>query len=246
MWEIDLIFDRTKYNYCTYFEQILAEKIKEPRVVTAIMADDDKIYFSIGCPDEMATQIREYVCHALADVICDKIKYDFLSKNLNFDCDNDIYNYAFIKVCTYFDIEMEREIILQNIDLTMPRMDVLSFVYFRLPQIIAKWRELCDIVMNSINVIKYKTNFCELFKFLLSNIDNKCQSVILEFKQKCLVYHDLDKNMDIVESIRGKDYISLIGRLIELNPAFIKVHSTKNDKMLPILKDMFADKIEIC
>ena len=167
-----------------------------------------------------------------------------MSKNLDFFYEDDAYNYALIKVCTYFDNELDRQIVLNSLDFKSKKLDLNSFFYFKLRRLKDKWLELCSITNTNINVIKLKDNFVGLLRFLISNIDSRCQSAILELRERCLIYHDIKEDCDVVMGIEVKDKIGILDKLLELNPNLIKIYANnENDDVIHLLKNIFDDKV---
>ena len=244
MWEIEIICNRRNKSYISLLQEKLERTIKETNAVTAIVADSDRIYFSIGCDKKMKAKLVANLKLSLTDIICENMKFDFLSKNLDFFYEDDAYNYALIKVCTYFDNELDRQIVLNSLDFKSKKLDLNSFFYFKLRRLKDKWLELCSITNTNINVIKLKDNFVGLLRFLISNIDSRCQSAILELRERCLIYHDIKEDCDVVMGIEVKDKIGILDKLLELNPNLIKIYANnENDDVIHLLKNIFDDKV---
>ena len=121
-----------------------------------------------------------------------------------------------------------------------------SFLYFRLQGLIKKWQELCDLVnQNSVTILK-QDNFIELLKFLLNNIDSKCKSVILELKDRCLIYKDERSNFNMIKSIKYDNNYDILSILIDLNPYLIKVHAqSKDSEIVNLIRSVFDDRVKM-
>ena len=246
MWEFELVSDRKGGENIQYIQENLREPIKSAGAVLAVMADKNFIYLSIGARDEVTPEIKTRIRLLLCDVYSERMKYDHLKVNLDLpDNREDLVN-TFLKVCTYFDRETERQIILNVLELKERRIHLQSFLYFRLQGLIKKWQELCDLVnQNSVTILK-QDNFIELLKFLLNNIDSKCKSVILELKDRCLIYKDERSNFNMIKSIKYDNNYDILSTLIDLNPYLIKVHAqSKDSEIVNLIRSVFDDRVKM-
>ncbi|MBO5103152.1 MAG: hypothetical protein J6C13_03595 [Clostridia bacterium] len=244
MWEFEIICDRQNSTYISTIQERLKPILNEVNGVFAIMADEENVYLSLGCEQKKSHIVKANIRLAIADIICENLKFEFLNNHLEFICEDESFKFALAKVCTYFDSELDRQIVLQSLDLKTKKINLDSFFYFKLSSLKQKWQELCNITnKNSVTILR-QHNFAELLKFLLSNIDKKCQSVILEMKEKCLIYHDINKDFDIITAIEPHNKIEVLGKLIELNPYLIKIYpDKKNDDTISLLQTVFDDRV---
>ena len=243
MWEIEIICSRKNSTYISFIQEGIVEVLAENGGVSAISADCDTVSLSIGCKKQNSVKVKAILKILLVDVVCEKIKFDFLQENLDATCLGQEYVYALAKVCTYFDNELDRHIVLQSLDINSDKLNIESFFCFRLIALKNKWLELCKITSGSKAIVSPE-NFVELVQFLLSNIETKSQSVILEMQEKCIIYHDSKKDFDIISAIDPLDKFLVLGKLIELNPMIIKIYASKDsDETLKLVKNVFADKV---
>ena len=242
MWEFELIAERT---FNSYFEKLtfkIGEVVKSTHSVTAIMADDDNIYFSIGCNENCVPQIKAGLRVALCDFICRDLKSEFMAKNLHLNLDK-IRCETLKILCTYFDREIERSIVLQLLELNASKLNIISFYKFKLIGLQKKWLELCDLINQNSGLITNKQNFLDLTKFLLSSIDNRCESVILELGENYIIYHDSFSKVDKVEPIQVENPAIVLSKLVELNPSLITIKNGKNTKLVNYLKSIFTTRV---
>lgn len=246
MWEFEIICDLNTQDLIRYIQNRLNETLKKCNGVMALMTDGDKLFLSIGVKIENSPEIKANLRLVLCDVFCEKMKQKFLENNLDLPEKHRNLNDTFIKVFTYFDRELERQIILRKLELKENKINLQSFLYFKLNTLIKKWQELCELANKNTMTILKKENFIELLRFLLQNIDSKCQSVILELQDKCLIYHDNKNDFDIITSIDTSDSFNVLSKLMDLNPYLIKIHSNEqNLEMIKLLRSVFDDRIEL-
>lgn len=244
MWEIEIICSRKNSTYIAFLRENLSETLATLEGVSVVYAGTDTISLSIGCKKEHKAKCRAHLKLALADLFCEQIKFAFLSDNIDSLFGDESYRFALAKVCTYFDNDLDKQIVMQNLELNSKKFNIESFFYFRLGMLRQKWLELCNITTSNSSAIIKSGNFNELVRFLLSNIETRSQSVILEMQEKCIIYHDLRKDFDIITTIDPNDKFLVLGKLIELNPSLIKVYPDKeNAETINLLKNIFDDKI---
>ncbi len=246
MWEFEVICDAGKRDIIEYIQQELKPLINQYSGVMATANGGERAFLSIGAKINHMPVIKAKLRLAICDVICQNIKQDFLQNNLDLPDNQPQMTSAFLKVCTYFDRELERQIVLRTLELNTKRLDITSFVRFRLNNLIKKWQELCTLANQNAITILRKENFVELLKFLLQSIDSKCQSVILELNDKCIIYHDTKNDFDIISTIKENTEFEILSKLVELNPYLIKVHSGENDEeIVRLVRLVFEDRVEI-
>lgn len=244
MWEFEIICSRKNSTYISFIQEGLRETVATHGGVSAIAADSASVSICVGCKTEAALHFKAKIRMLIADLICEKIKFNFILNNLKIMCLAQEYCYALAKICTCFDNDLDRQIVLQAWDPKARKINIESFFSFRLGCLRAKWLELCNITTSNSRAIQKPENFVELVQFLLSNIEMRCQSVILEMKEKCIIYHDPKKDFDTIFNIDPRDKFFVLGKLIELNPAIIKIYSSPDGlETLDLIKNIFADKV---
>lgn len=244
MWEFEIICNRKNGTYIAFIQDNIREFLSQNNGVLVISADEENISLTIGCKKEQKLKCKAHLKLVLADLICEKIKFDFLYDNLDTICFDENYAFALSKVCTYFDNDLDRQIVLQNLDLSSKKINVESFFYFKLGMLRSKWLELCNITSDNAHAIIKSGNFIELVRFFLSNMETRSQSVILEMQEKCLIYHDIKKDFDTITSIDPQDKFLVLGKLIELNPDLIKIYPDEsNIETVNLVKNIFDDKV---
>ena len=244
MWEFEIIADR-KFN--TYMQKLilrLGEVMQSTNTVSALLADDEYIYWSIGVVDKYICLMQAKLRIALCDLFCTDLKSDFLAEELNLGRYSTSKRETLNILCTFFDREIERSIVLELLDFDSIKLNITSFYYFKLYSLRKKWLEFCELINQNVALITKPKNYSDLIKFLLGSIDSKCDSVILELDQNCIVYHDLKSGVDVVENIIPNYEQSVLSRLVELNPKVISIKSEeKNVELVKSIKSIFEHRV---
>ncbi len=246
MWEFEIIGELKDKDYILFIQENMAETVSKVGGIMATLSDGSNLYLSIGAKKDVVPELKAKLRLVLCDVFCEKMKYNYLKNNIDLMDYKEEYLSTFLKVCTYFDRATERQIVLHLLDLNGNRLNLRSYLYFKMQGLLKKWQELCELTnQNSLTILK-KENFIELLRFLLNSIDSKCQSVILELKDKCLLYHDIKSNFDVITSIDVNDCYDILSKLIDLNPYLIKIHSNDlNNEVITLLCSVFEDKVQL-
>ncbi len=246
MWEFEIICDIDKRDIIEYIQQEIKLVINKYGGAMATINSGEKAFLSVGAKINYVPVIKSKLRLAICDAICQNIKQNFLQNNLELPNNQPQITDIFIKVCTYFDRELERQIILRALELKGKKLDLNSFVRFRLDNLIKKWQELCNLLNQNTITILRKENFIELLKFLLQSIDSKCASVILELNDKCIIYHDPKNNLDTITTIKENTDFEILSKLVELNPYLIKIYSGENDaEIVNLVQLVFEDRVKI-
>ncbi len=245
MWELELICDQRNSKYFKYLQENLRIVLQRLGGVSALFADKNFVYMSFGAKDEVTPELKANIRLALCDVFCEKMKFDYLKANIDIPNKQPEMRDTFLKVCTYFDRETERQIVLNSLELKWQKFNIESFLYFRLQGLVKKWQELCDLTNEHCVTIMHKENFIEMLRFLLNSIDSKCKSVILELQDECIIYRDERSNFDMITTIKSDNKYDILSKLIDLNPYLIKVHAKENDaEIVNLLRSVFDDRVE--
>lgn len=245
MWEICIESVDGHKDYIDYIKQKMKSTIKAVGGVFSECTNNNVYSLAIGCKKQDKLKVAGVLRFVLCDVICEKMKYDYLSKNVGLVPQESGYFYPFVKVLTYFDSELERQIVLRLLDLT-PKLVLESFLNFRLKPLKAKWQELCDLTNNNAGLFLQSETFLELLKFLIANLDSKKDCVVVSMQDKCLIYEEKGKNLVTLGSFEKNDEFGLLSQLIELSPQLIKVkNGSNNKKTTNILVNLFEGRVEI-
>ena len=243
MWEIEIISERQNKDKLQFILRNIEDCIQKTKAVTSIMGDERRIYFSIGVGDNGELELKSRLRLALCDVFCLEFKYEFLQENLNFDYQDETTQ-ILEKLCTYFDRETERVMVLSMLELSAPKIDIDSFYQFRLRGLRQKWKEFCDLINDNISTIRKGENTQDFVQFLLGGINNMCQSVILDLSEKCLVYKDEVSGFDVLEEINPSKKNMVLVKLVELNPQKIAIKNVgKYRELIDFLKSIFKNRI---
>ncbi len=244
MWEFEIICSRKNSTYISFIQEGLGQVLTQIGGVSAITADKNYVYLVLGCKASFAAKVKAKIKSLVADVMCERIKFDFIFDHMDAVSLGREYAYALAKICTYFDSSLDRQIVMESLELGKKKLNIESFFQFRLASLRSKWAELCAITTSNSRAIVKPENFVELVQFLLSNIETRSQSVILHLQDKCLIYHDQKNNFDIITAIDPQDKLLVLGKLIELNPLLIKIYASEDGaETIRLVKNIFTDKV---
>ena len=143
---------------------------------------------------------------------------------------------------------IDKKIIRQKL-LNIDSIVVDSFFHFRLGILKARWNDLINLANDNIMYLMSKDTFIELIKFLVSNLEFKCDFVSVKQSGKDFKIYDKDgKSLkDELEDCENLNDVFLITTLISLNPRRIRLDTTNNlkDNTMSLLYEIFNNRVEI-
>lgn len=243
MWEINIKTCLKNNTYIANLHNILQPALKKADAIVAF--DESKSSVSIGCADDKSKQLWQKTKLALCEIFCIDFKRDFLKQNIIVSENMQGYYDAFIKVLTYFDTELEKQIVMRVLNYSKTIV-LESYLNFKLMPLKQKWKELCLITSTNNKLFLKSETFLELLKFLISNIEPKSDCVIVSFKAPCMVFKERKNNMVAVDAFENVDEFELVSQLIELAPMHIKIVPDSNkNPTVRLIQELFAGKTEM-
>ena len=239
MWEITI---KTSLNNCDnldYINNMLLTHFNNKVIIGRFSGD--VCAMSVATKKQNSKAVWDYLRKLLCDVYCTQYKASFLQQNISFLPQNSPYFNAFIKVYTYFDLELEHSIAYRLIKY-MPVIFLESFFIFRLGCLKQKWQDLCDITNNNSSAFLSSDTFISLLKFLISNLDKKTDSVIVSVKDNCFTYIN-KQNRQVIVGIKSE--METICSLIELSPIKIVLYGTQHTPLEQMISQLF-DNCIVC
>ena len=225
MWEITIKSNLEHQNALTYISTMLFDHFANKVVIGRYAGRTPCL--SIATKDEFKNEVWDFLRRLLCDVFCEQFKYEFLENNITFISSESKFFQPFIKVYTYFDLELEHSIAYRMLE-CMPSINLESYLNFKLHPLKNKWKDLCNITNNNSSAFLSSETFLSLLKFLIDNLDYRTDSVVVSLQDNCMLYEDKSTNEQVFQAL-DKNEMQVICSLIDLSPRKIIVH--KNAKM---------------
>lgn len=238
MWEITIKSSNNDLQSLNYIQNALVLSLKQDVILGRYNAVNPCI--SVACQDEKTNKTWNCIKKALCDIYCRHYKAQYLAQKLTFLPQDNEYFDAFIRVCTYFDRELEYKIVFRMIKY-MPILNLESYFAFKLRPLKKKWQDFCEIANNNSKIFLSNETFLSLLKFLISSLDAKTDCVIVSPNDGCITYLDEDNNQILLPI---NNNISTICALIDICPRKIILKGTKITPIFDIIKQFFEDKID--
>ena len=239
MWEITIKCQTRHKDMAFYIKDKLLSHFNNNVVVGQYISG--KCCLSIGVNDKHKIKVWDYIKHLLCDIFCVQFKNEFLKNNITFITPQNQYFNAFIKVYTYFDLELEQSICYRLIDYASTIV-LESYFAFKLNALKQKWKDLCAITNNNSTAFLSSETFLSLLKFLIDNLNYKTDSVIVSVDDSCLTYLDKSNNQVLVGL--EKDDIKVICTLIELSPKQILLHDKSYSSLKRLILQLFDGRVK--
>ena len=172
MWEICIETSINNKDYILYIKNKMQNTISAVSGVISLFENTDICSIAIGCKKQDKSKVAGVLRFILCDVICEKMKYDYLSKNVGLVPQDSGYFSPFVKVLTYFDSELERQIVMRSLNLT-PKIVLESFLNFKLRPLKVKWQDVSSIkdeIIESISNVLNDNYIFSTIKFRMKNL----------------------------------------------------------------------------
>lgn len=241
MWEFCVIANEKNENAVLYIRQKMQNTLKQFDGVESYQKRSNTCVLCLGAANDHKKFITLKLTRVVCDAICEQMKYNYLKDNLLLNVKDETLFHAFVKVYTYFDIELEKAIVVRAINL-QKTINLESFLNFRLRSLKKKWQEMCNLTnINSGLFVKNET-FLDILKFLVANLDYKNESIIIDFNKGEIMCYGSKKDMYKVDA---NDIVDILTKIIKLSPKNIKLVNIKDEEMECVLMGLFANRVEI-
>lgn len=238
MWEITIKSVQNDYDALNYINDMLCSHFGQDVIIGRYNAHNPCL--SIATKDDNREVVWDYLKRLLCDVFCKHYKTNYLKQNITFLSQQSIYFDAFVKVYTYFDLELEHSIAYRIIKY-LPVIYLESYFAFRLVPLKQKWQDLCNITNNNASAFLSSQTFLSLLKFLIYNLDIKTGCVIVSLEDNCLTYLN-SQNKQVLLGL-GND-MQTICQLIDLSPQKIVLKGREQTPLIKLIIQLFDSRIE--
>ena len=160
----------------------------------------------------------------LAKLIVTDAKSHYIQSNMRLVIPDEVNRHAFIRALCSFDKETDF-LIAKSLLVLTPHFALDSFYDFRITPLKKRWQEVCHLANDNQAHLICPRTFCELLRFLISNIDSKCD----EFH----VRND------------GSTDVAIVTRLVDLAPRKIIVHKECNAALANKIKTLFGKSVAV-
>ncbi len=245
MWEICIEANSSNGHLIDYIEERMQPVLAEVGGIKSTIQLGGNKSIALGCRVGESAKVIGVLRPVLCDVVCEKMKFDFLRKQINLLPGDSKFFEAFVKVCTYFDSELERKIVMRSLPVTS-KIVLESLLDFRMRPLKNKWQELCNLTNDNSTLFVQSETFVELLKFLIDNLEHKSDCVVLSFDKECAISEERGDKVFLLSNLSADDDIGIITSVIELCPHKIKVFSDNGHiELLKFLCELFEGRVEI-
>lgn len=245
MWEFCVEASKKNADLIDYISKRIEDAVLVCGGVKSQLIVGNTCSLAVGCEKKHQKTMEGVLRTIVCDTICEKMKFKFLQSHIDLIVEDEKLFNAFIKVYTYFDAEIERKIVLRN--LTLSNKIVLeSFLEFRLQTLKKKWQEMCMLTNSSSNLFLKSETFLELLKFLISNLEIKVNTIVVNFGAECFIYEERDKNnLILLHKFSLLDDVGIITKIIEICPLKIKILTNTKPEIASLIAQLFENRVEI-
>jgi len=137
---------------------------------------------------------EDTVLDALCDVVAVDCKAHYLNSRIKLPIDCELSRHAFIRALCEFDFETDKMLVRTLLNLS-DQFLLGSFYDFCLDALKIRWDEVVGLANENIALLLVGTNFSELLRYLIQNIESRREMVVLTNKGV------MDRNMKPIDGI---------------------------------------------
>jgi hypothetical protein len=239
MFQFSLCLDGVKKVYKEKIYFSLKNFIDSINGVCTIFDNGISTYILVGA-NEKIEFVVDKIKKIVIFVIFKQFKYEFLKNNLKLVC-NDLNYEELINALNNFDINNEKKYVLNKLNI-QNELVISSFYYFKLQELRKKWKELVDLANNNISYLVINSQFIDILKFIISNLDIKEKVIKINYKDYNFIISN--EQTELVR-YKGKDSNKfVITTLIELNPEKIYLSNLNNfPDIIHSVCELFEDRV---
>ncbi len=219
----------------------IIKKTKLCHIITDF--EKDGIYsLMFACEDEHMPKLNNLVAHYITDFYINRYKKYYLESNINLNAMEKMFVPAYICAITSFDNFTDREIALEA-DFTLNKFSVIPFLFFKLPDLLQRWRMIINLTNDNIQCFDKPTAVIDLLCYLVNNQQNKTKELDVCFEDRGIKIYNDNKLSFESKSQDKSDIGDMIAVLIKLCPQKLIIHSTNSNSHIDTLKKIFKAKI---
>jgi len=242
MFEITLSLDFKRQKILNSFYKQMSLVIKRDSGVIVKYNGNGKSYLVIAADDGKREYIKAKILEFIVRVIEKEFKYNYLKEKIEIKTEDKL-NEAFFRAISYFDEEIDREIISENIEFSN-EIIIESLYYFKLQELTKRWEKTANIINQNL-IMASNFAMTEVIKYLCSISENKVVNLDLKFLKKQIKMKNMLEEKVFKFSYDGIS--NLFAEIIKLNPMKINIsendRSGKTSEITSTLIKVFSDKV---
>ena len=223
MWEFNIIIDQNKKEIAKKIYYKIKAFSTGYNNIVSFYEMQNEIYINCACDSLESFRYKSFLEEVLIEVFCEMYKKQFLLENLYFKEFDDVSTEAFLQALLYFDRETDRYLVSKYLHLEK-QINLDGFFNFKLKTLREKWYELVGIANDNQMYLYSDDTFMELIKFLVDNIEFRCDVVNIVGQDNGYIITNSDfEEIDFNEQYENNDK-NLISSLISLCPKNINIY----------------------
>ena len=214
MWEYTIKSSLKNEEHLHYIYNKISNLVLRMVGAITLAKGESECILSLAVPEQSENKITKVLRMLLCDIFCEKMKFDYIKDNWCGEVNNNFVD-IFVKVCTYFDLELERKVVMQNLAIGNSVM-LDTYIDFCLPKLKQKWADLVNLVNNNVDVFFQDETFFEILGFLVLNLKVKEDRIQVYLSSDNASVVIEQKNLSSIFNVN--DIVGVITKLVELSP----------------------------
>lgn len=230
-----------KYKYDLAHLKMQLKHSSKCLIVSEFEVDND-YSLMFACKDEHLSMLNNIVAQNLMNFYVFRYKKQYLEQRLNLADVEKIFVPAYICALAQFDTFTDKEIAL-TADYTHDKIIVFSFLYFRLQNLIQRWKTIIKLTNENISTFKKTNAMIDLLCYLVKNLQSNKKEINLQFTENGIKIYDNNSISFETNSQSKVDIANTIAVLIKLSPQRLIVQSMYPNAHIDTIRRIFDEKI---
>lgn len=242
MFELTLCLAFEKQKYISQFYKMMVDNIKKEDGIIIKHNSSGKCYLSIAVDEKYKEYIKSKVLDFVTMVIENEFKYEFFKEHLNVQ-NEEMLTQAFVNAISYFDSDLDREIISKVIEFS-GEIVIESLFYFKLQALVLKWKKTAEVINQNLIMIS-DNSMGDVLRYLCDISENNSVLVDILLTDKQIELKNFMTHKKFKKTIEGIS--SLYSEIVKLNPLKINIKEKNSTGDCECIKEtllkVFNDKI---
>ncbi len=195
-----------------------------------------------ACEDKDLSTLNNIVAQNIVNFYVFRYKKLYLQQNLNLIDIEKMFAPAYICALAQFDTFTDKEIAL-DADYTHNKISVIPFLYFRLQNLIQRWKTIINLTNENITAFNKSSAIIDLLRYLVKNLQSNKKELNLQFTENGIKIYDNNTLSFETKSQSKTDIANTIAVLVKLSPQRLIVRSAHPNSHLETIRQIFDEKI---
>ncbi len=248
MYELTISNQKEKLKFMEFAYEKLKPHVENSKGLIVFESVGDRSNISLAVPNNQKSFYKAFTLELVSEIMVMDYKYDYLKNHLSSKIENQGLWIGFLKALTVFDKQTDKELVKKNLSFENEIL-IDSAYHFKMWELLARWKEITELVSENLASLAAKNSFMDLLRFLIVASDSEADTVYVKNCKnnvKVMINNEkiaknlcfLENDTDVTERI--------IAELICLNPRQIVIDLPQDyDKLIDNVNKIFPSKVSV-